>query len=217
MSPAVTIGYISYEQTRIQAGEFLKTYHPSLTLPVPIERIIELQLKINVIPLPGLVKDFKSVGAECLGFLSSDLSGIYIDHHIWESHNLLYRSTLAHEIGHMVLHKEYFENRPFNDAASFKSFVSDMQQDGSSLSRFEIQANNFAGLILVPQKKLLEVIEKTAPDFRVRIRTPGLANISEDEAWEFYCEQIAKEFEVSYFVIAKRVELEKLKPSIKLI
>lgn len=218
MSPAINIEYISYEQTRIYSDQFLKKHHPSLSIPIPIEDIAELKLRLNVIALPGLVKEFKSLGAECLGFLSSDLSSIYIDYHIWETHNHIYRSTLAHELGHMVLHEKFYKERPFDDKEGFKEFVRDMQLDSSSLSRFEIQANNFAGLVLVPKQKLVEVMDRNVPSFRTKIKGhPGLKNLGEDEAWEVFHEIIAKEFEVSSHVISKRIEFEKLKSKYKLV
>ena len=50
------------------AEAFLRKYHPSRTVPVPIEEILDLQLRLNIIPVPGLFNH--SIDA----FLSADLN-----------------------------------------------------------------------------------------------------------------------------------------------
>ncbi len=54
-----------------KAEEFLKKYHPSLSIPVPIEEIIEFQFHIDIVPLHGLHRAF-----EIDGFTSNDLTTI---------------------------------------------------------------------------------------------------------------------------------------------
>ena len=72
MSP--NIPYLTYTDIGRKAQEFLSQYYPSLELPVPIERIIDVELGINIFPFPRLYKDFKQNG-----FLSRDRSTIYVD------------------------------------------------------------------------------------------------------------------------------------------
>lgn len=56
------------------ANEFLNKYHPSLELPIPIEDIVELKLKIRIILIKGLIKDF-GVNA----FISQGFDSMVID------------------------------------------------------------------------------------------------------------------------------------------
>lgn len=65
---------LSYDDLRRQAEQFLGEYHQSLAIPTPIEGIVEFDLSIEVVPIPGL-KDEIRVDA----FLASDLSTIYMD------------------------------------------------------------------------------------------------------------------------------------------
>jgi len=45
---------LSYDDLRREADEFLSEYHQSLSIPTPIEEIVEFDLSIDVIPIPGL-------------------------------------------------------------------------------------------------------------------------------------------------------------------
>jgi len=62
-----------------------------------------------------------------------------------------YRFTLAHELGHIILHQKYFND---NDL----QMIQDMSIDGLPLnqedvvSQLEIQANKFAACILMPKQ-----------------------------------------------------------------
>ena len=49
-----TAPYHSYEDLRRQADAFLAKHHPAGTIPVPIEEIVEFQLSIDIVPMPGL-------------------------------------------------------------------------------------------------------------------------------------------------------------------
>ena len=90
------------------ARNFLQKHHPKDTYPIPIEKIIEFQLKLDIIPIPGLHKVF-----DIDGFLSSDRTGISVDDGIYHSRIGRYRFTLAHEIGHFILHKGLYEQHIF--------------------------------------------------------------------------------------------------------
>jgi hypothetical protein len=66
--------YLTYDETRAEAEEFLDKYHPALTIPVPIEEIVEFDLGMEVIPVLGLRDEITGEA-----FLSSDLEAIYVD------------------------------------------------------------------------------------------------------------------------------------------
>jgi hypothetical protein len=50
----------SYAELRDIAEHFLVEYHPDGSIPVPVEEIIEFQLGLNIIPMPGLRRFFDS-------------------------------------------------------------------------------------------------------------------------------------------------------------
>ena len=83
----------SYEDLRQKADDFLREYHPSGDIPVPIEEIVEFAFNINIVPVLGLQREF-----EVEGFTSGDLQNIYVDEYVYSDRITRYRFTLAHEI-----------------------------------------------------------------------------------------------------------------------
>ncbi len=62
MTPPPPVPHLSYDQLRRHADAFLTKYHPTQQIPVPIEQIIEFQLHLDIVPLPGLEEAFEIVG-----------------------------------------------------------------------------------------------------------------------------------------------------------
>lgn len=143
----IEIPVLSYDALRGIANSFLKDYHPNLEIPVPIEEIIEFQLKKDIIPLPGLHQGF-----EVDGFTSSDLTSIYVDEFVYTSRPGRYRFTLAHEIGHNVLHENIYKKANFHSIKEWREFINSISEKDHSW--LEYQAYAFGGLILVPQEHL---------------------------------------------------------------
>ena len=54
MPSPLPIQYLSYEDLKKRADSFLQTYHPKITIPIPIEEIIEFKFKKDIVPIPGL-------------------------------------------------------------------------------------------------------------------------------------------------------------------
>ncbi len=52
--------FLSYEALRCRAGDFLRTHYQAGAIPVPIEEIVELDYRIDIIPVPGLQCGFRS-------------------------------------------------------------------------------------------------------------------------------------------------------------
>jgi Zn-dependent peptidase ImmA (M78 family) len=173
---------LTYDNIRKQALSFLQAYHPDESLPIPIEEIVELQLKINICPLPGL-----NGVIDTLAFISSDFKTITIDEHLYMKCEARMRFSLAHEIGHMVLHRGLFEGRNITCIDDYKGFQNAISED--DYMWIERQANSFAGCLLVPQKQLLEKVEEaerkhisyiTGSPNPVFSQLPGIFNVSED-------------------------------------
>ncbi len=108
----------SYEDLRKKADDFLHTYNPTGTIPVPIEEIVEFEFRINIVPVLGLQREF-----EIDGFISSNLKNIYVDEYVYTDRINRYRFTLAHEIGHIVLHASVFKAHQFSSIAGWKEFT----------------------------------------------------------------------------------------------
>lgn len=148
------IASFTLAQVRNAADKFLEEYNRNGILPVPIEDIAELSLNIFVCAVPG-IKNL--IGID--GFITSDFTQITIDEYCYTKFVERTRFTIAHEIGHKILHQEwYMKNGPkdFNSHQDFFSKIS--EQDYRYM---EIQAQTFAGLVLVPTDLLnKELINK---------------------------------------------------------
>ncbi len=101
MSLSLKAPILSYEKVNGRAEEFLKRHGLGNKLPIPIDEIIEFSYGIDIVPFPNLQRDF-----DIEGFISGDLSCIYVDDFVFQNRLFRYRFTLAHEIGHLVLHKD---------------------------------------------------------------------------------------------------------------
>src|SRR4030043_1179438 len=107
-------------------------------IPVKIETIIEIKLKIKIIPIPNLFK-LCSVDSQ----ISSDFSSIWVDQYsyLYDETNRLYFS-LAHELGHRVLHKDLFSSFNINSIEDVVAFIRDIPE--KQYSFLETQDNKFA-------------------------------------------------------------------------
>lgn len=144
---------LRYADVVYVADNFLKKYHPSFTLPIPFEEIVEIRMKIFVMAVPG-IKSLLGIDA----FISSDFSQITIDENYFIKFPERTRFSIAHEIGHLVLHKEWYGKygpKNFEDYLTFHDRI-----DNQVYKYIEIQAHTFAGLVLVPKNLLLKELRK---------------------------------------------------------
>jgi Zn-dependent peptidase ImmA (M78 family) len=136
------INFLPIEIIESKAESFLQKYHPERSLPVPIEEILDLKLGINIIPIPGLF-NLHNIDA----FLSTDLTGLYIDHDHLEYRYSRARYSMAHEAGHLILHKDYLAGLKINSLEMWKEVV---LGKGTGHAMMETQANMFASCLLMP-------------------------------------------------------------------
>jgi len=111
-----------------------------------------------------------------------------------------YRFTLAHEIGHAIMHKGVYGKREFNTTTEWKKFMEDFPEKEWSL--LEWQANEFAGLVLVPTRHL----DRRKKHYVKEIKSLGIDN--EDVILDRVIELLSKDFVVSREVIQRRINKE---------
>jgi len=193
--------FLQYDKIRLIAEDFLGKYNAEDVIPVPIEHIIEYDIGLNIIPIPGL-QHISNVD----GFISTDFTSISVDQSTMENFENRYRFTLAHEVGHWVIHKdglfEYASEIEF--IKDWKKYIIDFDEKQYSL--LEYQAYCFAGLILVPAHHLKEKFDKALDKVR-------LYDIEIDEnsiAMEYISRYLQDAFNVSDAVISKRIKYDKL-------
>lgn len=141
-------------------------------LPVDVLTLAEIELGLNVIPFDDL---FEKYGIDAA--LTQDFSGLYVDAEsyivwdkgpLWKQYRL--RFSVAHEIGHYVLHRENVEEQRFQ---SFEQFYRWTRTYAGEKYSLEQCANEFAGRLLVPRNRLeqhlshmIEKIESVMPEWR---------------------------------------------------
>jgi hypothetical protein len=200
VAAAPNVPHLPYEKIREAAGSFLRTYHPRATIPVPIEDIVEFQLRLDIVPVPGLRHAF-----EIDGFTTSDGREIHVDARAADDYPARYRFTLAHEVGHLELHPWAYEPGCFHTVQGWKDFLNAIPEDDAS--RLEFQANCFAGLVLVDSVRLAAEVDAAVG--RINAAGHRLASLWE-EAWPHIEALVAKTFCVSTEVVHRRIEFDKL-------
>jgi len=198
MAAKLKVPQYSYGRLCRLAAEFLGKCNPQDTIPVPIEEIAEVSLGLNIIPIPGLQRAF-----DVDGFIDSALAAITVDQFVLENRPARYRFTLAHEIGHLYLHREVFEGIKFSSIEEWKKFQ--LHVDPEDYSWLEWQAYSFAGLVLVPRNHLQKEFEAC----EIRAKADGFSPGSEATLW-YICEVLSSTFEVSREVIEKRIDKDGL-------
>ncbi len=195
---------LSYDFIRAQAEKFRQKYvEPINKIPVPIIEIVEIQLQITPIPIPGLLYQI-----DVDGFLSNDLENLYIDQSIYDDdryENRL-RFTYAHELGHLILHREEIQQCKFRNADDWIDFREEMQEN--DLFFFEQQAYEFAGRLLVPRDVLIEEIfylKDQIDQFRSNV-----GDNNDEMIKEAISRIICDKFKVSEGVISRRIRNEKI-------
>ena len=143
---------LSYNKIGQLANEFLKNYHAGLSLPIPIEEIAEQKLKIKILQKMNLKKDY-----DVEGFLISDFTTIFLDLKMYLDHENRTRFTIAHEIGHLILHKGIFRELNINSVEKLNVFSIKLTDD--EYSWLEYQAYSFASHVLVPKDLLTNALK----------------------------------------------------------
>lgn len=138
---------LNYDQIRESAEEFLDEYHRDRTIPVPIEEIVEFDLSMRLIPVPGIKEDLK-VDA----FLTHDLEQIFVDEWVMLHAPARLRFSLAHEAAHYWLHDELYQHSVITSVSEWREVQESIGEE--DYKWFEWQANAFAGLVLVPRAQL---------------------------------------------------------------
>lgn len=153
-------------QVQRTASEFLKKYHPSGAVPIPIEDIVELQLNIRIVLINGLVRDF-GVNA----FITQSFETVVIDESMYMRQPERIRFTIAEEVGHLFLHRTWYKKSGPKDAGDYLAWQA--QIDGKLFDYIERQARTFASMVLMPE----EVIVKYWDEFTKRYRLAKPCNV----------------------------------------
>ena len=160
----IKIPYIQNNIVKKAAERFRKKYGNN-KIPVDMENIIEIQLGINIIPVPNLEK---LCNTDAL--ISSDWKNIYVDERSFLDERYLkrYRFSLAHEMGHYVLHKNIYNLFEIKDFKGYYRYNDQLPK--KEHQRIEFQADLFASHLLIPRNKLIleknKILKKNKKDLK---------------------------------------------------
>ena len=177
-------------------------------LPIDVFTFFEIDLCLDAIPFDDLTAKYRAEAA-----LLADFSGIYLDAEQyslmekgpeWKLNRL--RFTIAHELAHFFLHRGIPRKEHFSSLAAFDAWSANY--DGNKYE-IEQEANEFAGRLLVPERRLRKYFEDfSGPISRV------FPNFMMDAALrDKFAEQIAPRFGVNAQVIAVRLDRDGIWPA----
>ena len=176
--------------------------HPALdagAIPIDMVRFLEIDLRLSLIPVPGLYKRHAVDAAILPGG-----DGIYVDENSyvaldtnppWLSRRL--RFTLAHEFAHLVLHMNGHSSLRWSSVGDFEMSIC------SGDRKIEREADEFASQLLVPYSAL-------ASAFKARNVPPNV--LGNPYARHYFASQLSPRFGVNAQVIEIRLELEGIWP-----
>lgn len=131
------------KQIEGEAIKFLGEYNPDLEIPVPIEEILEFKLGIRIVVYEGMESRFA-----VNGLINNRFDSIGIDQWVYEKQPERARFTLAEEVGHMVLHREWYSKHGPGSFTKFLEWHSGL--DLQEYDYIERQAKTFAAFVLIP-------------------------------------------------------------------
>ncbi len=196
---------LSMAQIREIAEKFRKDYFFNYSIPVDIERIIELTMGIYIIPVKNLQHD-----CDMEGFISRDFISIYVDEALYtdDRYYKRVRFTIAHEIGHLVLHRSNIDMVRFLSDDEWKTFRINLQDE--PLRWFETQASEFAGRLLVPIDQLVNAFKEARYEKIKKNTSWDAPKIDDDEMLSQISAKISPKFDVSAEVIERRLRKENI-------
>lgn len=163
----IKVPYAGKEEIKKEADLFRQKFWDS-TLPVNIERIVDVVLGIQIMPV-GELEKFFGVNA----FILSDWSAVYVDRDLYmdEKRQNRLRFSLAHELGHFILHKKIYEDLKIKTKEEFYQFIEQIPRE--QYSYLETQAQKFASFLLVPRERLMaeknKVLERYKKENKINI------------------------------------------------
>jgi hypothetical protein len=182
--------------------------------PVPVDDMVELLLELRF-QLEDLRARFRH--PDVLGAIWFAERIIRVDRSLdpVEQRPMLgrYRFTVAHEVGHWRLHRKYFLNDaaqlPLGASESPPAFVCRSADQAPE----EVQANKFAGFLLMPRDLLRPAwLAWRGRDDVVCVLDLDVPRLSDDPrqnqdaAMQRFCKPLAERFQVSAEAMAYRLE-----------
>jgi Zn-dependent peptidase ImmA (M78 family) len=196
------VNYLSKGDIKKRATQFLVENYPQKDFPVPVDLIAEEKLGIDIVPTVNLQQDF-----DIEAFLGNDCRTIYIDSTIYNGVETRYRFSVAHELGHYYLHRQFYRDIHFDSIEEWIKVYDEMDDDFHS--RIEFQAYTFAGFILIPDPHLGGLFTEQLAGLSKHIEIAKQQGIDRNCYMEYVIDKVAIKlaplFNVSHSCMVKRI------------
>ncbi len=204
------VKYIPYNKIAEEAVSFAIQYGIEEEIPVPIEEVVEFDLGFDIILTENMQRDF-----DVEGFTTFKDKSIYVDDFIYKNRLYRYRFTLAHEVGHIVLHKSLLEGIELISVTQWEQFID--QVDIKDYNALEFQGYAFGGLVLVQPHKLKTLFEENIEYIKPLVDQARSEGLDREQYLEYAINAMASilspKFDVSNDVLSRRIiydDLDKL-------
>lgn len=197
--------YIEQQEIWRQADGFRSRVWPSNEIPIGVLEIVEFELDLEIKPISRLKED-NDIDALLLG----NWKTIVVDQlqYMDERYANRLRFSMAHELGHYVLHQTVFQQMPRGSVQEWIEFMRDMPE--KEYSFLEYHAYEFAGRFLVPPEALRR--EFDAAILLAEQNGMPRSQLQGDAHLQYLAKPVSRKFEVSSSVIERRLTKEKLWP-----
>jgi len=156
--------------TQIESkAEFFRKKFWNNSIPVDIEYIADVKLKLDIILVKGLQEQ-----CDIDALISSNWQIVYIDHdrYLDNRYQNRLRFSLAHEIGHFILHKGIYNGFKIKDSKDLRRLLEQIPQE--QYGYLEVQANKLANYLLVPRDKLIIERDKVLKKYKSLVEMEGM-------------------------------------------
>lgn len=177
-------------------AEALLDEHELGDAPVEADYVLESIFDIEIVVADELYRT-TSVHA----FVAGGCRQVFVDREITLRDPAWYNYTLAHEVGHLVLHRQVFAAATHRTRAEFEAFR--RRIGTAAYGRLESQAHLFAGALIAPGR----LLEATADEVVGIVKAHGieLTPLLEVE-WPTIFREIARRMNANERTIAYRME-----------
>jgi hypothetical protein len=189
---------LRWRDIRETAQKFREKYPACQQPPIDILAVAEFDLGLSIETLP-----LQASGSLPEALLLPDMKTLVLDKDTFmhpKAHRI--RFSVAHEIGHLVLHADLYSKLKFDSVEDWIRFIEEIPSD--TYQWIERQADEFAGSLLVDRERLKPAF---AEALRIALEE-GYGGFSEDEKIQFVSRNTAPDFGVSPQVITNRLRGE---------
>lgn len=131
-------------------------------------------------------------------FISKDLKTIYVDQNVYYYVETRFRFSVAHELGHCILHKNFYSQIQFKNEKEWLDVQDSL--DNGNRNVFEDQAQKFASFVLIPDYLLDERFQRALSSSKHLINMAEEDGLTREDYFDSAIDKIATALAPSFNV-----------------